>query len=98
MCEDWNNKLKGNSIGGEGSKKLCEALMTNTSLTEVNLKRNLGVMHKEGSDEMYVWTENNVGDEGAKYFAELLTTNKTLTSLNLSCDIATQQQTYNKQI
>ena len=74
-------------------KALAEVLKTNTTLTELDLRRNF-----IGNEEAIVLaealkinktlvklnlSENNIGNEGAKALAEALKTNRTLINLNL---------------
>ena len=98
LMEQWTKQVgdkqkfiwrTGNYINPEGGRLIGEALITNTTLTSLNL----------GSDEITewivnerepIWTSNRIGDEGAtegaRMISEALKTNTTLTDLNLESD------------
>ena len=64
----------GNKIGNEGAKAIGAALMTNETVTTVDLS---GVF-------LSFFSANKIGVEGAKAIGEALKTNKTVTTVDLS--------------
>ena len=92
--------LAGNRVGAEGLKSLCEALVTNTSVTELRLHRCSIVVSEDNGP---VLTEmlrknntlkvlslygNSVTDSGCHYIATGLKDNTSLRELNLSnCEL-----------
>ena len=81
-----------NNIGDEGAAKISESLMTNTTLTELDLQCddniNESKRNKINNENVNIkrnekWTGNNIGYEGKKKISESLMTNTTLTKLDL---------------
>ena len=64
--------LTGTEIGDEGAKALSKALASNSSLTSINLNRNI-----IGD------TGTKIGDEGAKALSKVIASNSSLTSIYL---------------
>ena len=83
--------IAGNSIGDEGAVKISEALMVNTTLTDLDMrseeKRHKGTLNYLTRIWYFWWTENNIGDEGAIKISEALVCNTALTMLNLKCKV-----------
>ena len=92
----YNLNLSGNRVGAEGLKSLCNALVTNTSLTELDLSMCSIVVSEDNSP---VLTEmlrrnnalkvlslswNSVTDSACHYIATGLKDNKSLRELNLT--------------
>ena len=84
-------KWTGNNIGATGAMKIGEALVTNNTLTTLNLRgddkdRKWKKKRKEEArckwkQNTMKWTANNIGDSGAMKICEALMTNNTLTTL-----------------
>jgi hypothetical protein len=77
-------QYKGKEIGNEGVIKLCEALKSHPSLTELELSGKLCVVSFHLTQYN---TGNNINTEGAIILSKALKSITTLTSLDLSGNI-----------
>ena len=90
----------GNKIGDAGATSLSEALKSNTTLTELDLrcedkrkkthKRHPSTIH---SSLFITSTDNNIGATGASSLSEALKSNTTLTKLNLGSERQKKEDT-----
>ena len=93
-------KSTDNKIGDPGAKSLSDALKSNTTLTELNLRSG----HKRNNTQMTLVnnplfsisiksTVNNIGETGATSLSDALKSNTTLTELNLNSEHKKKQHT-----
>ena len=79
----------GLKLGNEGAHRVCEALMSNTSLTELNLCSKKSDSWWCLQTDWVKWmTANNISDEGAGYIGQMLKENTSLIEINLDSKLA----------
>ena len=69
----------------DGIKKICQSLMSNSSLTELNLRGEIAHIYIFFNHNFLPWVGNAIRTEGGKALGELLKMNKSIKSLNLEC-------------
>ena len=90
-------KRAGTRIGDEGTARICEALMENTSLTSLDLscpdKKKKKKKKKKQNELNKKYTGDDIGVEGSKRIAEMLSTNSSLTKLDLNGEASNNLET-----
>jgi Ran GTPase-activating protein (RanGAP) involved in mRNA processing and transport len=75
-------RLENNLIGPQGASKIAEALMLNTSITEIRLNpssSHISTLVSHSSLHLLISLgENNIGDEGASKLAEVILSNTSI--------------------
>ena len=80
----------GNKLHPQELGKICEGLMMNSTLSELDLSLKDEEKEEDNDDEVKrrntIWTDCDVADDKCRVIGEALKNNDTLMKLNLSCD------------